>query len=220
MLRVVDVVKTYRECGVATAVLQGASLELARGATTSLVGASGSGKSTLLGLLAGLARPDSGSIVFDGHDFGDLDESGLARLRGNRIGVILQTGNLIPFLTAEENVELAIGLGHAPRSERAAGDLLAEVGLGHRLRHLPGRLSGGETQRVAVAMALANEPGLVLADEVTAALDRATAEQVMAVILAASRERGLTVFYVTHDTELAAEAQQRLHLVDGHVSCS
>lgn len=205
--------------------LRGASLELARGATTSLVGASGSGKSTLLNLLAGLARPDSGSIVFDGRDFGDLDESDLARLRSNRIGVILQTGNLIPFLTAAENVELAIGLGaiglgRARRSEIAAGDLLAEVGLGHRLRHLPGRLSGGETQRVAVAMALANEPGLVLADEVTAALDRATAEQVMAVILAASRERGLTVLYVTHDTELAAEAQQRLHLADGHVSCS
>ena len=213
-------VKTFREGDVTTSVLRRVSLELDSGATASLVGASGSGKTTLLSLLAGLARPDSGTIVVDGYDLNDLDESDLTRLRANRIGVILQTGNLIPFLSAEENVDLAFGLGRGPRSGRVARDLLGEVGLGHRLDHLPGRLSGGETQRVAVAMALANEPRLLLADEVTATLDPVTAAQVMSVIFAASRQRGLAVLYITHDTELAAQAQLRLRLTDGQVSCS
>lgn len=216
MLRVIDVVKTYHEGGVESKVLRGANLELARGTTTSLVGPSGSGKSTLLSIIAGLARPDSGSVMFDGHDLSGLGDAGLARLRGARIGVVLQTGNLIPFLTAVENVELALDLGQT-RRPAAAGDLLVEVGLAHRLDHLPRRLSGGETQRVAVAMALANEPDLLLADEVTGELDSATAEQVMAVIFGASRERGLSVLYVTHDAGLAASAQHRLRLVDGCV---
>ena len=220
MLRVIDVVQTYHEGGVEARVLRGASLEVARGTTTSLVGPSGSGKSTLLGIIAGLARPESGAVVFDGHDLCGLDDAGLARLRGARIGVVLQTGNLIPFLTAVENVELALDLGRTPRPAAAAADLLAEVGLSHRLDHLPRRLSGGETQRVAVAMALANEPDLLLADEVTGELDSSTAQQVMAVISAASRDRGLSVLYVTHDAGLAAGAQHRLRLVDGWVSPS
>ena len=220
MLRVIDVVQTYHEGGVEARVLRGATLEVARGTTTSLVGPSGSGKSTLLGIIAGLARPESGAVVFDGHDLCRLDDGGLARLRGARIGVVLQTGNLIPFLTAVENVELALDLGRTPRPAAAATDLLAEVGLSHRLDHLPRRLSGGETQRVAVAMALANEPDLLLADEVTGELDSSTAQQVMAVISAASRDRGLSVLYVTHDADLAADAQHRLRLVDGCVSPS
>ena len=220
MLRVIDVVQTYHEGGVEARVLRGASLEVARGTTTSLVGPSGSGKSTLLGIIAGLARPESGAVVFDGHDLCGLDDAGLARLRGARIGVVLQTGNLIPFLTAVENVELALDLGRTPRPAAAAADLLAEVGLSHRLDHLPRRLSGGETQRVAVAMALANKPDLLLADEVTGELDSSTAQQVMAVISAASRDRGLSVLYVTHDAGLAAGAQHRLRLVDGWVSPS
>lgn len=200
--------------------LRGANLELARGATTSLVGPSGSGKSTLLAIIAGLARPDSGAVVFDGHDLSGLDDAGLAQLRGARIGVVLQTGNLIPFLTAVENVELALDLGRTPGRTAAARALLAEFGLSHRLDHLPRRLSGGETQRVAVAMALANEPELLLADEVTGELDSSTAEQVMTVLFDASRERGLSVLYVTHDADLAAGAQHRLRLVDGCVSQS
>jgi putative ABC transport system ATP-binding protein len=199
-------------------VLRGANLDVARGTTTSLIGASGSGKSTLLSIIAGLARPESGAVVFDGHDLSGFDDAGLARLRGARIGVVLQTGNLIPFLTAVENVELALDLGGTPRTASVARDLLAEVGLSHRLDHLPRRLSGGEAQRVAVAMALANEPDLLLADEVTGQLDSVSTEQVMAVILGASRERGLSVLYVTHDADLAAGAEHRLRLVDGCVS--
>ena len=220
MLRVIDVVKTYYEGGVAARVLRGATLDIARGTTTSLVGPSGSGKSTLVSIIAGLARPESGAVVFDGHDLGGLDDSGLARLRAARIGVVLQTGNLIPFLTAVENVQLSLDLGRTGRAAEAAGDLLAEVGLSHRLDHLPRRLSGGETQRVAVAMALAKQPDLLLADEVTGELDSATAAQVMAVIFGASQDRGLSVLYVTHDAGLAARAQHRLRLVDGRVSRS
>jgi putative ABC transport system ATP-binding protein len=217
LLRVDGLAKAYRSGGVQTAVLRGVTLELEHAVTASLVGVSGSGKSTLLSLLAGLMRPQSGTIVFDGRDLGRLDDTARARLRAQRIGVVLQSGNLIPFLTAAENVELAIevaGGGH--RSAQAAG-LLREVGLGDRLHHRPARLSGGEAQRVAVAVALANDPDLLLADEITGQLDAATAEEVMEIIFAAWRERGLTVLFVTHSGALAERAQRRFALVDGEV---
>jgi putative ABC transport system ATP-binding protein len=217
LVRVDHVSKTYRNGGNQTRVLRAASLELARGETTSLVGVSGSGKSTLISILAGIMLPDSGGVVFDDEDLTDLDDVSRARLRAGRIGVVLQSGNLIPFLTAAENVELAIELAGGPRGRERARDLLVQVGLGSRLHHLPRRLSGGEAQRAAVAMALANEPDLLLADEVTGELDSGTAEQVMAVILDAWRERGLTLLFVTHSTELAACAQRRLRLTDGEV---
>ena len=217
LVRVDQVSKAYRGDAVETRVLHAASLELARGEMTSLTGVSGSGKSTLISLLAGLMLPDSGQVVFDGDDIADLDDPARARLRAQRIGVVLQSGNLIPFLTAVENVELAIKLADGDRPAARATGLLSEVGLEDRLNHLPRRLSGGEAQRVSVAMALANEPDLLLADEVTGELDSASAEQVMGVIFAAWRERGLTFLFVTHSGELAARAQRRLRLVDGEV---
>jgi putative ABC transport system ATP-binding protein len=217
LLRVDKVAKAYRSGGLETPVLRGVSLELERGATASLVGVSGSGKSTLLSLLAGLMRPQSGSVVFDGTDLGRLDDRSRARLRARRIGVVLQSGNLIPFLTAEENVELAVELaGGARRPDRAAA-LLHAVGLLKRLDHKPARLSGGEAQRVAVAVALANEPDLLLADEITGQLDAETADEVMDVIFAARRERGLAVLFVTHSAALAQRAERRFALVDGEV---
>jgi putative ABC transport system ATP-binding protein len=209
--------KTYGEAGVETVVLKSTSLDLSRGETTSLVGVSGSGKSTLLGLIAGLTRPEAGSIAIDGQDLAGLDDTTRARLRAQRIGVVLQSGNLVPFLTAVENVELAIKLAGGGRPGRAARDLLSEFGLARRLHHLPRRLSGGEAQRASVAVALANEPDLLLADEVTGELDGASAEQVVGIIFEAWRERGLTVLYVTHNHELAARAQRRLRLADGEV---
>jgi putative ABC transport system ATP-binding protein len=202
---------------VKTHVLDGASLDLERGETISLVGVSGSGKSTLISLLSGLLQPDSGRIVFEGHDLTALDDRDRARLRAGRIGVVLQTGNLVPFLTAQENVQLAIDLAEGERAAARAKALLEELGLGGRLDHLPRRLSGGEVQRVAVAMALANEPDLLLADEATGELDSASADQVMQIIFDAHRERGLTVLYVTHSGELAARAQRKLRLAKGHV---
>ena len=217
-LVLVDAVsKTYRDGAAVTRVLHAADLELAGGDTTSLVGASGSGKSTLLALIAGLTMPDSGNIVFDGQNINDLDDTGRARLRATRIGIVLQSGNLIPFLTAAENVELAQELGHGRRDPSRARKLLSELGLADRAHHLPRRMSGGEAQRVAVAVALANEPDLLLADEVTGELDSASAEDVMTVITDAWRERGLTVLFVTHNHELAACAQRQMRLANGEV---
>ena len=216
LVRVDGVSKAFREGRTTTEVLHGVGLELARNTTTSLVGRSGSGKSTLIALLAGLLLPDAGSVIFDGHDLRALPDDARARLRARGIGVVLQRDNLVPFLTAAENVELALGLGG--RSSRArARELLSQLGLGRRLQHRPHTLSGGEAQRVAVAVALANEPDLLLADEVTGELDSATAEQVMEVIFEAWCERGLSVLYVTHSEELAARAQHRLALADGAV---
>jgi putative ABC transport system ATP-binding protein len=209
--------KTYRDDGRATHVLRAANLELPHGETTSLTGVSGSGKSTLVSLLAGLMLPDSGRVLFDGQDTTELDDLARAQLRANRIGVVLQSGNLIPFLTAFENVKLAIELAGGTRAGPRAKELLSELGLAARLDHLPRRMSGGEVQRVSVAVALANEPDLLLADEVTGELDSATADQVIAVIFDAWRERELTVLFVTHSTDLAARAQTRLRLAEGEV---
>jgi putative ABC transport system ATP-binding protein len=217
LLRVEGLAKTYRSGDLETPVLRGVSLELERGATASLIGVSGSGKSTLLSLLAGLMRAQSGSVVFDGTDLAQLDDRSRARLRSSRIGVVLQSGNLIPFLTAEENVELAVELAGGARHPERATALLHAVGLLKRLDHKPARLSGGEAQRVAVAVALANEPDLLLADEITGQLDAETADEVMDVIFTARRERGLAVLFVTHSAALAARAERRFALVDGEV---
>lgn len=217
LVRVEEVSKTYREGSVDRQVLLDVSVELPHGGLTSLTGVSGSGKSTLISLLAGLMLPDSGRVVFDGDEITELDDTARARLRAQRVGLVLQSGNLIPFLTALRNVELAIELGDGDRSGGRAKDLLSELGLGDRLHHLPRRMSGGEAQRVSVAMALANHPDLLLADEVTGQLDSANAEQVMGVIFDAWRRLGLTVLFVTHNRELAARAEHRLLLEDGEV---
>jgi putative ABC transport system ATP-binding protein len=217
LVRVDAVSKSYRSGGTETRVLRAASLMLVRAHTTSLVGASGSGKSTLISLIAGLLRPEAGTISFDGQALTDLDDAARARLRARRIGVVLQKDNLIGFLTAAENVELAIEFAGGDRRAERARALLAGVGLADRAGHLPRRLSGGEAQRVAVAMALANDPDLLLADEVTGQLDSDTAGDVMRRIFAACGERGLTVLFVTHNRELAGRAHHRLQLVDGEV---
>jgi putative ABC transport system ATP-binding protein len=217
LVHVDGVSKSYLSAAGTSPVLDGLSLKLERGETTSLVGASGSGKSTLIALLAGLMRPDSGQVVFDGRDITQLDDTARAELRAGRIGVVMQSGNLIPFLTAMENVKLAIEFAGRAAPQARARELLMEVGLGHRLHHLPRRMSGGEAQRVSLAMALANEPDLLLADEATGELDSTNAERVMGVIRDAWREHGLTVLLVTHNAELAASAQRRLRLSSGEV---
>jgi putative ABC transport system ATP-binding protein len=217
LLRVDRLAKTYRSGDVETPVLRDVSLELDRSVTASLVGVSGSGKSTLLSLLAGLMLARSGRVLFDGQDLGGMDDTARARLRARRIGVVLQNGNLIPFLTAAENVELAVEVAGGARSRARARALLREVGLADRLDHRPARLSGGEAQRVAVAVALANDPDLLLADEITGQLDADTAAEVMDMIFAAWRQRGLTVLFVTHSRTLAERAARRFALVDGEV---
>jgi putative ABC transport system ATP-binding protein len=204
-VRLEAVSKSYGSGSSKLDVLDHVELELPQGETTSLVGRSGSGKSTLLSLMAGLMRPDAGHVSIGGQQMDQLDDDARASLRAERIGFVLQSDNLIPFLTAVENVELAIGFASGRRSIERARELL------------PRQLSGGESQRVAVAVALANEPDLLLADEVVGQLDSTTAADVMGMIFTASQDRNLTVLYVTHDEQLARQAHRSLRLTDRRV---
>jgi putative ABC transport system ATP-binding protein len=216
-VRLEAVSKAYGSGSSQLEVLNQVELDLPKGETTSLVGRSGSGKSTLLSLIAGLMRPDAGHVYIGGQQLDQMDDNARAGLRADNIGFVLQSDNLIPFLTALENVELAFGFARARRSTERARELLSDLGLGRRMTHLPRQLSGGESQRVAVAVALANEPDLLLADEVVGQLDTATATDVMEMIFTASRDRGLTVLYVTHDEQLASQAHRSLRLTDHRV---
>ena len=217
LVEVEGLAKAYREGGVRTPVLEDVSFTLARGEVCTMVGSAGAGKSTVLALLAGLLLADRGEVRFVGRPLGDMDESGRARLRARRIGVVLQSDNLIPFLTAIENVELAVTLAGGAHGALRAREILGELGLADRADDLPRRLSGGEVQRVALAVALVNEPDLLLADEITAELDAANAERVVDFVLDASRERELAVLMITHSDELAARAPRSLRIADGRV---
>lgn len=219
LLRLRGVSKAYHGAGGSTRVIDGLDLDLHRGQITCLVGPSGCGKSTIIALIAGLVTPDSGQVSFDGHEVGGDTER--ARLRANRIGIVLQSGNLVPFLTAAENVALAGRFAGAPSSPSRVGELLDQVGLADRADHLPRRLSGGEAQRVALAVALANAPDLLLADEAVGQLDSVTARLVMGTFERACRQQGLAVLLVTHDLEVAARAARTVQLVDGRLQeCS
>lgn len=217
LVRLDRVSKVYHEGAVDRSVLHEVTVELARGGITSVSGVSGSGKSTLIALLAGLTLPDSGRVMFDGRDVTHLDDVSRASLRGRRIGIVLQSGNLIPFLTALQNVELARELGGMERDGERARDLLTELGVGDRLHHLPRRMSGGEAQRVSVAVALANDPDLLLADELTGQLDSANADEVMRILFEVWRRRRSTVMFVTHNPEIALRAERRLVVAGGEV---
>lgn len=198
------------------AALAGVSMSIDRGESVAVIGPSGSGKSSLMNILGGLDRPTSGSYLFEGEDVGRFDDDQLAEFRRRRIGFIFQSFQLLPRLTALQNVELPMiyaGLEPADRRARAA-DLLERVGLGTRMGHKPTQLSGGQQQRVAIARALANAPDLLLADEPTGALDTHTGEEVMALFKELNRE-GLTLVIVTHDPEVAAEAARRVSFRDG-----
>lgn len=216
IVRLTGVSKAYGAGAETPAVLRDVDLTIMRGQTTSLVGPSGSGKSTLLSLIAGLLRPTSGTVEIDGVAMGDLDDEARAALRANRIGIALQSDNLIPFLTARENVELATAFvpGGSRRASRARAEgLLDRFGVGDRAEHRPRQLSGGETQRVALAVAMANEPALLLADEVVGQLDHATASRVVDDVLAAD----FAILFVTHDLALADRADHRYAVRDGAI---
>jgi putative ABC transport system ATP-binding protein len=217
LISVRDVFKVYREATTETVALRGASLELAPGEFISLMGRSGSGKSTLVSVMAGLTLPTAGQVIVDGRDITRLSEAERAALRAKQIGLVFQSGNLIPFLTAAENVRLALQLAGRATGNGRARELLDEVGLAARLNHFPRQLSGGEVQRVAIAVALALDPALLIGDELTGELDSATAERVMAVLREVRRQRRLSIMLVTHNPELAALADRQLELVDGVV---
>jgi len=192
------------------------SFQVEPGETVAIVGPSGSGKTTLLGLLAGLDRPTSGTVRLDGTDMGALSEDARARLRRERIGFVFQSFQLIPTLTARENVEVPLELRGEGSGDRA-DDLLARVGLGGRGHHFPSQLSGGEQQRVAIARAFVHRPSILFADEPTGNLDAATGGRIIELLTELNREIGTTLVLVTHDMDLAARTRRVIRLADGVV---
>jgi len=198
-------------------ILQSTSLEIAQGRSVAITGPSGSGKSTMLGLMAGLDAPTSGQILIDGVDITAISEEALARLRGEKIGIVFQFFHLIPSLTAFENVLVPMEISGARGAPERARALLSEVGLSERGHHYPSQLSGGEQQRVAIARALANNPPIILADEPTGNLDTETGRQVIELLMAVNRDRSRTLVLVTHDPALAAFADEVIALRDGRV---
>jgi len=198
-------------------ILKDIGLQIGQGEAIGLVGPSGSGKSTLLMVMAGLERPDSGTVEVAGADLGKLDEDGLARFRGRHVGIVFQSFHLIPTMTAIENVAVPLELAGATDAYARAERELQEVGLGERLSHYPAQLSGGEQQRVALARALAPNPAILVADEPTGNLDESTGKQIIELLFAGHTERGTTLILVTHDATLAARCDRVLRMRSGHV---
>ncbi len=201
-------------------ILKGISLDVARGEAVGLVGPSGSGKSTLLMTMAGLERPDSGRVMVEGTDLAGLDEDGLARFRGRRIGIVFQSFHLIPTMTARENVALPLELADVPDALSRAERELAAVGLGGRLDHYPAQLSGGEQQRVAIARAIAPDPAILVADEPTGNLDEATGRAIVELLFALKRDRGATLVLITHDSGLARLCDRTVRLRSGQIEAA
>jgi len=199
-------------------ILKGVSFTIQQGEWVSVTGPSGSGKSTLLGIISGLDSPSSGRVIVNGTDITDLDEDALARIRNREIGIVFQSFNLIPTLTAQENVEAPLYVGpdrHQARARAAA--MLELVGLSDRAGHRPNQLSGGQQQRVAIARALVTRPSIVVADEPTGNLDSATGAQILDLFARLREELGITLIVVTHDATVAARADRALHIEDGHL---
>jgi putative ABC transport system ATP-binding protein len=217
MLAARELTKEYQSGTTRLAVLRDVTFDIAQGDFVAIVGPSGSGKTTLLGLLAGLDLPTRGTVLLDGSDLTRLSEDARAKLRGEKVGFIFQSFQLIPTLTAVENVQVPLELrGDSDAAERAR-DLLTRVGLGDRTGHFPSQLSGGEQQRVAIARAFANQPRILFADEPTGNLDGATGARIVELLDELNRESGATVVIVTHDLTLAEHAQRVIRLKDGVV---
>ena len=199
-------------------ILHGINFDLHKQEMVALMGPSGSGKSTLLGIVAGLDKPSSGQVILDGVEIGSLAESRLAALRARKVGMVFQAYNLIPTLTALENVQLPLYVpGHNGTRPERAEELLDEVGLGHRLSHRPAQLSGGEQQRVAVARSLVADPPLLVADEPTGNLDSDTGAALMKLLLDLRTRLGTTILVATHNDAVAAQADRILKLRDGRL---
>lgn len=200
-------------------ILKGISFQITRGEFISIIGPSGSGKSTLLGIIAGLDNPSSGQVVIDGTDIARLSEGKLASVRNDKIGMVFQAFNLIPTLTAQENVEVPLYVGRHKGSPSArAQELLTLVGLSHRLGHRPNQLSGGEQQRVAIARALATDPAIVIADEPTGNLDARNGENILKLIADLRTQTGKTFIIATHDPNVASHADRAIRIVDGLIA--
>jgi putative ABC transport system ATP-binding protein len=213
----VDLRRRFGEGEAAVDALDGVSLKLPHGAFTAVMGPSGSGKSTLMHVLAGLDQPTSGSVVVDGVELANLDDKRLTQLRRDKIGFVFQSFNLLPVLTAQENIVLPLKIAGRPIDERWLEQLLETVGLGARRMHHPSELSGGQQQRVAVARALISKPAVVFADEPTGNLDSASSAEVLGLLRRSVDELGQTVVMVTHDAHAASVADRILVLADGRI---
>ena len=217
IIEVRGVKKTFVLDGELVEALRGASFTVQRGEIVSIIGPSGSGKSTLLGLIGGLDTPTEGAVILDGVDISHLNERQLTRIRSEKIGFVFQFFNLIPTLTAQENVALPVQFAYRRKFEpsRRARELLTHLGMGDRLRHRPAQLSGGQQQRVAIARALANNPALLLADEPTGNLNSEAGGLVLETLKKVRDDFETTVVIVTHDPHIASQADRTLTLVDG-----
>ncbi len=218
MIRVARLSKRVQTVDGELVIVNDAHFSVDAGEAVAVVGASGSGKSTLLGLMAGLDLPSEGKVYINGEDLFALDEDGRAKLRGRLVGFVFQSFQLLPSLTALENVMLPLELSGTPDAAGRAKAILERVGLGARTKHYPKQLSGGEQQRVAIARAFVTEPKLLFADEPTGNLDAKTGRAMIDLLFELNRERGTTLILVTHDLGLAAKCGRRLHIEAGVVS--
>ncbi len=217
MIEITNVTKTVRSGTEDLTILSDVSVRIPEGQFVALTGASGSGKSTLLGLIAGLDAPTSGSITIDGGEITAMSEDELADIRSQKIGFVFQSFHLIPSLTARENILIPLEIADAPDARERAEKLLADVDLTNRGHHYPSELSGGEQQRVAIARAFANSPKILLADEPTGNLDSKNGHHIFELMTDLHKENSVTLVLVTHDIELAKNAQRQIVLRDGMV---
>jgi len=217
ILNISQLKKSYDSGSKKITVLEDITFSVEKGKTFSIVGPSGSGKTTLLGLCAGLDKPDSGTVTLCGVDLSSLNEDGRAVLRNRNVGFVFQDFQLLPTLTAIENVIVPLELQGVKNANRVGMELLEKVGLSNRHHHYPSQLSGGEQQRVAVARAFSNNPVLLFADEPTGNLDSATGEKIIDLLFKLNKDRGTTLVIVTHDMELAAKTQSILRLKSGKI---
>jgi putative ABC transport system ATP-binding protein len=214
-----NVTREYRTGDVTVQALRGLNLEIPQGEFIILLGPSGSGKSTAVNLIGGLDSPTSGQVIVQGEDISSYNQKKMTDFRRRKLGFVFQFYNLIPTLTAGENIEFALRLGSGGESKSRARELLTLVGLGERVDHFPSQMSGGQQQRVAIARALANHPPLLLCDEPTGNLDVQTSQQVMKVLQYVNKKEGTTVLLITHNMAMPPMADRVVHIRDGVVDC-
>ena len=215
MIKLENLTKIYNIGTVNVPALNGVSLDIKRGELLSIMGPSGSGKSTLMHMLGCLDTPSSGRYLLEGEEVGSLNENQLAEIRNRKIGFVFQTYNLLPRLTAQANVELPLLYGNGSARKERATDALERVGLADRTAHRPTELSGGEQQRVGIARALVKDPTILLADEPTGNLDSRSSEEIMAILQWLNREEGMTVVIISHDSDVAAQTNRVVSMLDG-----